>query len=331
MNDQSRSSSFWYVFSLIISSILCSVLLILANKMVMKAGFDYALTLSAMHFASTSIFSRVSAKLGFFEPKRGAIPLPVLFKMALFGTCSIVFMNLNLKSNSIGFYQMTKLLCIPYMVIFQRIYSNSKISVETLLSLALILLGVALVTVSDVKISPGGFVFGVAAVISTAQFQIWQGTKQTEYKLNPMQITDSVMPAQFVVCSILAMLLETNSSFSLSNKSLFDVNDISIQLLQAIMLTCLLAVAVNIVTYALIGKTSAVSYQVVGHLKTVLTLIGGYYLFPADLPEDKVSNTVLGIAIALIGMIIYGDVKTAGKGNSMLSRYTGLSFWTREI
>jgi len=40
--------------------------------------------------------------------------------------------------------------------------------------------------------------------------------------------------------------------------------------------TCALAVAVNAATFFLLGKTSPVSYQVVGHLKTVLVLGGGW-------------------------------------------------------
>jgi solute carrier family 35 protein E3 len=50
-----------------------------------------------------------------------------------------------------------------------------------------------------------------------------------------------------------------------------------------------------------IGKTSPVTYQVVGHLKTCIILGFGYVLF-----NDPFSwRNILGILLALLGMILY--------------------------
>jgi hypothetical protein len=48
-----------------------------------------------------------------------------------------------------------------------------------------------------------------------------------------------------------------------------------------------------------------VTFQVVGHAKTCLILIGGFVLFPAALSMKN----VVGIVLALAGVIIYGEVK----------------------
>ena len=48
----------------------------------------------------------------------------------------------------------------------------------------------------------------------------------------------------------------------------------------------LLAVCTNISVYGLIGKTSPVTYQVVGQLKTVLVVAFGYIFFDAAQPEE---------------------------------------------
>ena len=51
----------------------------------------------------------------------------------------------------------------------------------------------------------------------------------------------------------------------------------------------------------MIGKTSAVTYQVLGHLKTCLVLGFGYVLL-----HDPFSwRNVLGILVAVVGMILY--------------------------
>jgi len=46
--------------------------------------------------------------------------------------------------------------------------------------------------------------------------------------------------------------------------------------------SCFVAVGVNVFACFLLGKTSAVAFQVVGHLKTIIILSGGYLFFDHD-------------------------------------------------
>jgi drug/metabolite transporter (DMT)-like permease len=60
-------------------------------------------------------------------------------------------------------------------------------------------------------------------------------------------------------------------------------------------------VSVNFSTFLVIGKTSPVTYQVLGHLKTCLVLTFGYVLL-----HDPFSwRNILGILIAVVGMVLY--------------------------
>ncbi|KAM2741356.1 hypothetical protein EV2_029919 [Malus domestica] len=68
-----------------------------------------------------------------------------------------------------------------------------------------------------------------------------------------------------------------------------------------IVLSCLISVSVNFSTFLVIGRTSAVTYQVLGHLKTCLVLAFGYILL-----RDPFSwRNILGILIAIVGMVLY--------------------------
>lgn len=68
-----------------------------------------------------------------------------------------------------------------------------------------------------------------------------------------------------------------------------------------IVLSCLISISVNFSTFLVIGKTSPVTYQVLGHLKTCLVLAFGYSLL-----RDPFSwRNILGIMVALVGMILY--------------------------
>jgi solute carrier family 35, member E3 len=71
-----------------------------------------------------------------------------------------------------------------------------------------------------------------------------------------------------------------------------------------IVLSCLISVSVNFSTFLVIGKTSPVTYQVLGHLKTCLVLTFGYVLL-----HDPFSwRNILGILIAVVGMVLYSYI-----------------------
>jgi hypothetical protein len=74
-------------------------------------------------------------------------------------------------------------------------------------------------------------------------------------------------------------------------------------------LSALLAASANLTCYGLIGNTSAITFQVTGHAKTALILIGGYFLTRGR--QQISSSNVIGILICLCGSILYGVVRHA--------------------
>jgi solute carrier family 35, member E3 len=68
-----------------------------------------------------------------------------------------------------------------------------------------------------------------------------------------------------------------------------------------IVLSCSIAVCVNFSTFLVIGTTSPVTYQVLGHLKTCLVLSFGYVL----LKDPFTVRNIVGILIAMFGMGLY--------------------------
>lgn len=68
-----------------------------------------------------------------------------------------------------------------------------------------------------------------------------------------------------------------------------------------ILLSCTLAVFCNVSQYLCIGRFSAVSFQVLGHMKTVCVLTLGWLLFDSELTFKN----ILGMAVAVVGMVIY--------------------------
>ncbi|ONM15874.1 Nucleotide/sugar transporter family protein [Zea mays] len=86
----------------------------------------------------------------------------------------------------------------------------------------------------------------------------------------------------------------------LTDRSVF-AHKYSAPVLGFIVLSCLIAVSVNFSTFLVIGTTSPVTYQVLGHLKTCLVLSFGYTL----LHDPFTLRNILGILIAIFGMALY--------------------------
>jgi solute carrier family 35 protein E3 len=138
--------------------------------------------------------------------------------------------------------------------------------------------------------------------VVTSISQTWTGTKQKEHGVNALQMQHHTAPPQTVIGLCVAAAAEgwfqqgrqTPLNFSYSSS-----------VIQMIALSCVLAVAVNLCTFAIIGKMGPVGYQVVGHAKTCLTLSSGVILFGETMPAQN----MLGLTIAVFGVVYYGYVK----------------------
>lgn len=80
-----------------------------------------------------------------------------------------------------------------------------------------------------------------------------------------------------------------------------------------ILLSCLLAVFCNMSQYLCIGRFSAVSFQVLGHMKTVCVLTLGWVLFDSALTFKN----IMGMLVAVLGMVLYSwAVETEKRANA---------------
>lgn len=68
-----------------------------------------------------------------------------------------------------------------------------------------------------------------------------------------------------------------------------------------ILLSCSLAVFCNVSQYLCIGRFSATSFQVIGHMKTLCVLTLGWLLFDVEMTFKN----IMGMVLAVVGMLIY--------------------------
>jgi len=255
------------------------------------------------------------------KPEQG-MPQLEKFKVAAAGFASIGFMNLSLNYNSVGFYQITKLTIIPVTLVINAMAYGVFAPAKIKLALLILLAGVGVATVTDVELRPIGLIFGLAAVLTTAVFQIWQGTKQKEFGISATQLQAGIAPwqsAQALAVAIASEMYCYDTRCSAENdtaqaffQKALGGDPVATYVLWLVLGTCFLALAVNLCSFGLIGRTSAITFQVVGHAKTCLVLVGGYLMFPAKVTNmQQLYNNLLGVSIAMVGVILYGHLKHA--------------------
>jgi len=296
--------------ALIVGSIISSVALVVVNKLIFAQGFPYVFTLSTFHFIVTCGLLQIMARVfGAFQV--AYLPFRMNLLVAAFGVGSICLMNFSLKTNSIGFYQMMKLCVVPCCLVINLVTYGEHTTRKICGALFLVLVGVGIATVTDVKLNGVGTLFGIAAVLTTAQYQTWQGKKQKEYGLSSSQLALSVSFLQIFVGLAFALVFELGDLVANSEAGFTSAGeDAYLSLPVLIIVSCLLAVSVNVHSFALIGKTSAVTFQVVGHGKTCLILLSGYLLHVrAGNPVSDLYKNMMGVAVALFGCALYTNLK----------------------
>jgi hypothetical protein len=90
----------------VIGNILSVVGVVMCNKYIIEVdGYNYSVFLSFLHFAFTSVGTRVLLYGDYF--KSNSAPLSGILPVAVGSLMSVAFMNMNLAYNSVGFYQVS--------------------------------------------------------------------------------------------------------------------------------------------------------------------------------------------------------------------------------
>ncbi|KAB2087860.1 hypothetical protein E1A91_A04G142200v1 [Gossypium mustelinum] len=246
-------------------NVVSSVGLIMANKQLMSpAGyaFVFATTLTGFHFCMTGIIGLVSKASGYTTQKK--VPLWELLWFSIVANTSITGMNLSLMLNSVGFYQISKLSMIPVVCVMEWILHGKQYSSKVKVAVMVVVVGVGVCTVTDVKVNAQGFLCAFVAVLSTSLQQISIGSLQKKYAIGSFELLSQTAPIQAVSLLLLGPFVDY---FLTGN--LLPTYHLSSAAFFFILVSCSLAVFCNISQYLCIGRFSAVSFQVLGHMKTV--------------------------------------------------------------
>lgn len=315
MSDHIFSKGLVYLLTNFLSA--CGI--VFANKAVLSLlHFKWTVALTCIHTIATMCASLSLRAMGVITPKR----LPTSSAVALAGafTGYIILCNVSLYINTVGFYQLTKIAIAPTVLVLEAWDRRRVPELNVTTCVLVVCSGIGLATVFDTQVMtnlPGIFV-GVLSVLVSAQYGMWIGSLTKRHEVSPIQLLDQYLPhasLMMVACvPIESMILHIIGPRAQEQTLLsFAYNARSVGLIS---LSALLGVLVTFSTFLVIGHTSALTYAIAGHVKTIAILMGGILMFGDRMPVVKAT----GIALALGGVIAYTNIKLSANRDTAAAK-----------
>ena len=123
-------------------------------------AFRFVVTLNALHYLTTTVWTVVAKKVGLAKQDDGAggkpahVPWRAVAVFTLVSDASIISLNTSLMLNSITLYQIAKLGIIPCTCVVEYFLYGRVFTAKMIASIGLTLCGVALVAICLLYTSP---------------------------------------------------------------------------------------------------------------------------------------------------------------------------------
>jgi solute carrier family 35 protein E3 len=279
-----------------------SIGIIFVNKIIFKTyHFHYATFVTTLHFFATICGLALSRACGLYKPKKlnHAEVLPISLAFCI----HVIFNNLSLQYNSVGFYQVMKTLTTPGIAFIQETYFGVRLHDKLKLTVLVECVGVALATVSDVSVNFIGTIFAVLGLMGAIYYQLFVKTKQKALEASSFQVLHYQAPQSMFLTMLMIPLFDKIHG---DDGLLVALHSMRAELIVTIILGASLAFCVNLSVFLVIGRTSPITYNVLGHFKLSFILAGGIMFFGGDTNFKR----LLGMAITVCAVIVYTVLKT---------------------
>ncbi|KAF2091328.1 TPT-domain-containing protein [Saccharata proteae CBS 121410] len=256
---------------------------------------DAQVLFTMWHFLCTAIVLFISTRAPFraFKPIR--LPLRSMIPICALFTAYVILGNLSLTYNTIGFYQLAKVMTTPAVVLITLVMFRTPISFSKVIAIICICVGVGMTNSDSAQSNPVGAVIAAAAVTVTGFYQIWIGKKIEDLDVSAQQLLMNQAPISAFLLVFLVPVFDRIPDFRTIPTSIY----------WTLLASGIMASLLNLSQFLIISRTSALTFNVVGNLKTILILSFGWY------SEGKIPThrETAGVLLALGGGWLYSHLK----------------------
>lgn len=273
-------------------NVTSSVMIIFVNKALMTGyRFTFATTMTGLHFMSCWLSVYAAQRLGFSEA--GVMPTRDALIFSVVGSIAVGTANISLLVNSVGFYQIAKLLIVPFVCGVEMVWLKKRFSMPVLGCIAAVLVGVGIVTVTDIAVKASGLIIAAVFVVTSGMQQILCGYLQRKFGVTSHQLmanTSHLQGGLLLAVGPFADRLVTTRWISSWEPN--------VPALNLLMLSCVVAIFTNVSQFMCLGRFTATTFQVLGHAKTVLVLTGKSAFLESPLASLPLFLSILLLSFA---------------------------------
>ncbi|KAF2790063.1 TPT-domain-containing protein [Melanomma pulvis-pyrius CBS 109.77] len=251
------------------------------------------------HFTATGLVLFISTRGPFRAFKAIRLNPWDMLPVCAFFAGYVVLGNLSLTYNSIGFYQLSKVMTTPCVVLINFALFRKTVTRYMLAAILATCIGVSFTINEAAKTQLFGVIIATLAFCSTALYQIWIGKKIEDFAVSGPQLLLNQAPI-----SVLLLIPFVPFFDKIPDLSLVPTN-----ILYSVCASGIMASLYNLSQFLIIGRTSALTFNIVSHLKTIMILSIGWY------SEGKIlsSREWLGVLLALSGGWVYSHLALKAK------------------
>ncbi|KAJ9165042.1 TPT-domain-containing protein [Coniochaeta hoffmannii] len=288
-----------FVYVIVWISLSSSV--ILFNKWILDTlNFRYPVILTTYHLSFATVMTQILARYTTLLDGRktvkmtGRVYLRAIVPIGFFFSLSLICGNLTYLYLSVAFIQMLKATTPVAVLLSSWALGVSQPNLKVFLNVSIIVVGVVIASIGEIKFVMIGFVFQIMGIAFEALrlTMVQRLLSSAEFKMDPLVSLYYFAP----VCA--AMNLAVALVWEIPKVSLDDFYRVG---LFTLFLNGLCAFLLNVSVVFLIGKTSSLVLTLCGVLKDVMLVAASMLIWGTEVTALQ----FFGYSIALGGMVYY--------------------------
>jgi len=274
---------------------------IIFNKWILdRRQFRYPIFLTTWHLIFSTFITQILARFTSVLDSRKKVPmtgrvyLRAIVPIGLFFSLSLMFSNAAYLYLSVAFIQMLKATTPVAVLLVTWGLGMAPPNMKTLGNVSIIVFGVVIASLGEIKFVMMGFVVQIAGIMceATRLAMVDRLLNSAEFKMDPLVSLYYFAPACAVMNFSMFLLMEMPK---MTMEKIFDLG------LFTLLANATVAFMLNVAVVFLIGKTSSLVLTLSGVLKDILLVVASMVVF-----LDPVSGLqAFGYSIALCGLMYY--------------------------
>lgn len=257
-----------------------------------RVDFGFPAALCNVHFLVSALGVEALFRAGLFQKVQPKLKDPEFLIMCFLLGIVNPLNNTSLKLNSIGFYQIFKLLLTPCVVVLEYILDKKLVSRNRSMWLVAVCVSVLISSSASLSFSPYGTLCASFWVPLAAGYKVQWGRLKKKYACSTLGLMRATLPYAIIVQAAISPIVDPPGllEYEWTTEAIFWIG-----------LSGIFAFLVNFSGFLVMGNISALAHIMLGQMKTAVIMLGATILFSTKYTPIQ----LIGAMTAVVAIVFY--------------------------